>query len=71
MEGMERKTLLYGENMLMTEFKLSGGHGLPVYSHPQEQTGDAWTVKVGWKHGAKIIDNSVAIEVFSPVRGGL
>ena len=89
LEGVERKTLLYGESMLMTDFKLSGGYVLPVHSHPQEQTGylvsghivlsieneeydmlpgDAWTVKGGLKHGAKIIDDSVAIEVFSPVR---
>lgn len=89
LEGVERKTLLFGENMLMTEFKLTGGYTLPVHSHPQEQTGylvsghivlsiegeehdmlpgDAWTVKADLKHGAKIIEDSVAIEVFSPVR---
>jgi quercetin dioxygenase-like cupin family protein len=87
--GVKRKTLLFGEKTLMTEFKLKGGHVLPVHCHPQEQTGylvsghillsidgeefdilpgDAWTVRGSLPHGAKIIADAVAIEVFSPVR---
>lgn len=89
LEGVERKTLVFGENMLMTEFKLTGGYVLPIHNHPQEQTGylvsghivltidggeydmlpgDAWSVKGDVLHGAKILEDSVAIEVFSPVR---
>jgi quercetin dioxygenase-like cupin family protein len=37
--GIQRKTLVYGEKSLLTEFHLSGGSLLPSHSHPQEQTG--------------------------------
>jgi quercetin dioxygenase-like cupin family protein len=30
--------------------------------------GDGWTIPGGIEHGTKILDDSVAIEVFSPVR---
>lgn len=30
--------------------------------------GDSWTIPGGVEHGAEIVDNSMAIEVFSPVR---
>jgi quercetin dioxygenase-like cupin family protein len=32
------------------------------------QKGDAWIVPGGVEHGAEVIDDAVAIEVFSPVR---
>ena len=38
-EGVERKTLIYGEKTLMTEFLLKKGGQLPMHSHPHEQTG--------------------------------
>lgn len=90
MEGIKRKTLVYGDNMLLTEFKLEGGKTLPMHSHPQEQTGylvsghivltidgkphdvkpgDSWSIPGNVEHGAGVIEDSVAIEVFSPVRG--
>ena len=77
MEGIKRKTLVYG------------GKTLPVHAHPQEQTGylvaghiiltiggkphemkpgDSWSIPGNVEHGARIIEDSVAIEVFSPVR---
>ncbi len=31
-------------------------------------TGDAWTIPGDIEHGAEIIEDSVAVEVFSPVR---
>ncbi len=34
-----RKTLVYGKETLMTEFRLEKGAVLPVHSHPHEQTG--------------------------------
>ncbi len=37
--GIEMKTLVYGENTLMTEFLLKKGSLLPKHSHPHEQTG--------------------------------
>jgi quercetin dioxygenase-like cupin family protein len=89
LEGIERKTLVHGRNMLLTEFKLRKGAVLPRHSHPQEQTGrlisgrirlfigaevfeaqtgDSWYIPENVEHGADILEDSVAIEVFSPVR---
>ena len=89
MEGVRRKTLVYGDNMLLTEFRLEGGKTLAMHKHPQEQTGylvsghiiltiggkphdmkpgDSWSIPGNVEHGAAIIEDSVAIEVFSPVR---
>jgi quercetin dioxygenase-like cupin family protein len=88
-EGIEQKTLVYGEKTLMTEFLLKKGSILPRHSHPHEQTGylvkghirlsfngkeyvveagDSWCIPGGAEHGAEIIEDSIAIEVFSPVR---
>ena len=81
--------MVYGDNTLLSEFRLEAGKILPLHSHPEEQTGylvsghivlsidgvdhdikkgDAWIVPGGVVHGAEIIDDSVAVEVFSPVR---
>lgn len=89
MDGIKRKTLVYGANMLLTEFKLEGGKTLPMHKHPQEQTGylvsghmiltidgtphdlkpgASWSIPGNVEHGARILEDSVAIEVFSPVR---
>jgi quercetin dioxygenase-like cupin family protein len=88
-EGVEQKTLVYGEKTLMTEFLLKKGYQLPLHSHPHEQTGylvsghicltidsvendikpgDSWCIHSDVKHSAEIFEDSVAIEVFSPVR---
>ena len=37
--GIQRKTLIYGEKTLMTEFRLEKGCTLPMHNHPEEQTG--------------------------------
>jgi quercetin dioxygenase-like cupin family protein len=87
--GIERKTLVYGDRTLLTEFRMHKGSTLPRHAHPQEQTGylvsgrvrltigrrtvearpgDSWTIPSGTRHGADILEDSVAIEVFSPVR---
>lgn len=89
LDGIERKTLAYGNATLMTEFRLGGGNPLPVHHHPYEQTGylvsgrirlkigdevfdampgDSWCIPADVPHGADIIEDSVAVEVFSPVR---
>jgi hypothetical protein len=34
----------------------------------QAQGGDSWCISGGVEHGADILEDSVAIEVFSPVR---
>lgn len=88
-EGIQRKTLVYGENTLMTEFLLEKGKVLPEHSHPHEQTGylvsgkivltigqdefevkpgDSWCISGNIKHSAIIIEDSVAVEVFAPIR---
>jgi quercetin dioxygenase-like cupin family protein len=38
-EGSKQKTLVYGQNTLMAELRLSKGTRIPTHSHPQEQTG--------------------------------
>lgn len=88
-EGIEQKTLAYGDKTLMTEFRLKKGSILPRHRHPHEQTGylvsgrlrlhigdqsydctsgDSWCVPGDAEHGADVIEDAVAIEVFSPVR---
>jgi quercetin dioxygenase-like cupin family protein len=87
--GVRQKTLVYGENTLMTEFLLDGGSNLPLHSHPHEQTGylvagklniiigddfflaepgDSWNIAGNTVHGAEALADSVAVEIFSPVR---
>jgi unsaturated pyranuronate lyase len=39
LDGIEMKTLVYGENSLLTRFHLRKESALPRHSHPQEQTG--------------------------------
>ncbi len=89
LDGIKRKTLVFGEKTLMTEFLLEKGKVLPVHRHPQEQTGylvsgkivltigkedfnvspgDSWTIPGDVEHSARIMEDSVALEVFSPVR---
>ncbi|MDI6897955.1 cupin domain-containing protein [Methanocella conradii] len=88
-EGITRRTLVYGNSTLMAEFCLGKGRTLPVHRHPHEQTGylvsghiiltidgkphdmkpgDSWAIPGNVEHGAEVIEDSVAIEVFSPVR---
>lgn len=87
--GIERATLAYGENTLMTAFRLEARSTLPRHAHPHEQTGylvsghmrlsigteeyevtsgDSWSVPGGVMHGAEVAEDSLAVEVFSPVR---
>lgn len=89
LEGIERKTLVYGNDTLMCVFRLAQGKTLPMHKHPHEQSGylvsghmimiingerhemrpgDSWTINGNLEHGAEIIEDSLAVEVFSPVR---
>ena len=89
MEGIERKTLVYGEKTLLTEFVLKKGTILPEHNHPHEQTGylvkgvlkltiggetfevkpgDSWCIPGDCEHWAEVLEDSLAVEVFSPVR---
>ena len=37
--GIRQKTLVFGKNTLMAEFRLNKGSQLPRHAHPHEQTG--------------------------------
>lgn len=88
-DGIYRKSLTWGNNALLTEFKLTGGKKLPLHKHDEEQVGylvsghiiltidnekydilpgDSWAIPGGIEHSAEIVQDSVAIEVFSPIR---
>ena len=88
-KGVHLKTLVHGNNMLMTEVKFEKGAVIPPHSHPHEQTGrlisgqleflvagkkiiakpgDSWNIAGDVEHGATAIEETVVIEVFSPVR---
>ena len=87
--GIKMKTLVWGDNSLLTKFYLEKGSNLPDHSHPNEQTGfmvsgkmklfigddefmvspgDSWSIPGNKTHRAEVIEDSIAIEVFSPVR---
>lgn len=89
LEGIHRKTLVWGKNALMTEFRLSKGRVLPKHRHPEEQVGylvsghiilhigddsydmlpgSSWAVPGDADHSADVLEDSVAVEVFAPVR---
>ena len=89
LEGIEQKTLVYGEKTLMTEFRLKKGYTLPLHNHPYEQTGylitgkmklyvgeesfdcepgDSWCIPSDAEHYAEVFEDSLVLEVFSPVR---
>jgi quercetin dioxygenase-like cupin family protein len=38
-EGVQLKTLVWGERTLLCEFKIEKGASLPSHTHPHEQTG--------------------------------
>lgn len=88
-DGIEKKTLVHGDNTLMTLFRLKKGSVLPDHCHPHEQTGylisgrleliiggqhhdalpgDSWCIPSDVSHGAICLEDTLAVEVFSPVR---
>jgi quercetin dioxygenase-like cupin family protein len=85
--GIHMRALCYGSATLMAEFRLLGGHVLPMHAHPHEQTGylvsghivltigdetydvlpgDSWCILGAVRHGADVLRDSLAVEVFSP-----
>lgn len=89
LEGIHIKTLVYGEETLMSRFLLSKGALLPEHNHLYEQTGylisgkiilhigekrheikagDSWCIPKNITHKAEIIEDSIALEIFSPPR---
>jgi len=88
-KGVHLKTLVYGDQTLLTEVRFEKGAVIPLHSHPHEQTGylvsghmdflvdnahhdakpgDSWNIAGDIKHGATALEESVVVEVFSPVR---
>jgi quercetin dioxygenase-like cupin family protein len=89
LEGIKRKTVIWGEKTLMSEFRIKKGSAIPMHDHPHEQIGyiisgrmkftakgesfiaepgDSWCFPGNIEHGAEILEDSVIVEVFSPVR---
>lgn len=89
LDGIKRKTLVYANDTLLTEFRLLKDQILPLHKHPEEQTGylisghmilvidgerhelhpgDSWAIPGDVEHGAETLEDSVALEVFSPPR---
>jgi quercetin dioxygenase-like cupin family protein len=56
LEGIEQKTLVYGEKTLMTEFHLKKGATIPRHSHPHEQTGYLVSGKIRLSVDSQILD---------------
>ena len=54
--GVKRKTLVYGQKTLLTEFFLEKGNSIPAHSHPHEQTGYLVKGKLRFTIGLQIID---------------
>jgi quercetin dioxygenase-like cupin family protein len=88
-EGVHLKTMVYGNQTLLTEVRFEKGAVIPQHGHPHEQTGylvsghmnflvdgehynakpgDSWNIACDIEHGATALEESVVIEVFSPVR---
>lgn len=88
-KGIRIKTLVSGDETLMTEFVMARGSELPEHKHVHEQTGylvrgkmklhvsglsrvivpgDSWCVPPNALHSAEILEDSLAVEVFSPYR---
>lgn len=87
--GVFKKTLTYGDNSLLCEFRLHQGALIPAHQHPHEQAGYlvsgslrffgdegetvvqpgcSWTFKGGVVHGAEALQDTLLVEVFSPLR---
>jgi len=88
-KGVHLKTLVYGNQTLLTEVRLEKNAVIPPHSHPHEQTGylvsgqmdfqvdeqhiiakpgDSWNIAGNVEHAATAIEESVVVEIFSPVR---
>jgi len=87
--GILRRTLCWGDRMLVAEITLAKGADVPAHSHVHEQVGYIasgrleWTVDGKMKileagdgyaipgnatHSVRVLEDSVAIDIFSPVR---
>jgi quercetin dioxygenase-like cupin family protein len=56
LEGVDLKTLVYGEKTLMGQFKIAKGAAIPAHSHPHEQTGIMVSGKLRFNVDGEIVD---------------
>ncbi|HOZ46786.1 MAG TPA: cupin domain-containing protein [Candidatus Hydrogenedentes bacterium] len=56
LDGIERKTLVYGANTLMTVFRLERHSVLPRHAHPHEQTGYLVEGRLRLSNGEEIFE---------------
>ncbi len=56
LEGIEQKTLVYGDKTLMTEFRLTTGSEIPLHHHPYEQTGYLVSGRIRLHAGEEVFD---------------
>jgi quercetin dioxygenase-like cupin family protein len=89
LDGIKRKTLVFGEHTILVEFKVAAGKKIALNSHSEEQTGylvsghillyldgkkydmkpgNAWAIPRGIPHSVQILEDSVVVEIFSPIR---
>ena len=84
LEGVHLSTLVHGEKTLMGQFSIAKGSTIPheqtgfivsgnlrfkVEDEILEvETGDSWCIPGGAEHSVDALEDSVVIEVFSPVR---
>lgn len=92
--GVTRRTLAFGEKMLIAEVTLKQGAKIPPHAHHHEQvgyiakgrmritfgeagsdqktveasTGDGYSVPGDFTHSVEAVQDTVAIDIFSPVR---
>lgn len=67
-EGVHLKTMVYGAQTLLTEVRLEKGAVIVNGEHHIAKPGDSWNLAGNTEHGATALEESVVVEVFSPVR---
>ena len=87
--GVLRRTMCWGDRMLVAEITLAKGADVPAHSHMHEQVGyvargrlewtvdgktailsagDGYAIPGNVTHSVRVLEDSVAIDIFSPVR---
>ncbi len=87
--GFWRRTLVWGDELCLVQFRMRKGAQLPDHHHPHEQVGFVLEGDVtmtvageehrtprgccyfpysGQVHGAEVLDDSVVVDAFSPLR---
>jgi quercetin dioxygenase-like cupin family protein len=52
-----------------TGYLIKGNIKLTINNHTRDlKTGDSWNIPGGVKHKAEILEDSIAIEIFNPIR---